>query len=344
MPPLTTGQLAAELGAALSGPADIAITGAESLEMAAPGQIAFVRASKFAKGWPASRASAVLVTRGVELPPSPGTPPRAVLTVADADLAMTRVLELLMPPAPIAAPGVHPSAVVDPSARIDPSAHVGPHATVGAGTTVGPGAVLHAGVRVGAGVAIGADTTLHANVVVQDRCTIGSRCSLHPNVVIGADGFGYRVDPIAKALVKIPHIGTVEIGSNVEIGAGSCIDRGKFGATTIGDGTKIDNLVQIGHNCRVGRSVVICGCAALAGSVTIGDGVMIGGGAGVADNISVGPGARIAAQSGVMNDVTAGETVTGAPALAHRDWARAHIALRRLADPGSAKPERTDKA
>ena len=348
MPTLTTGQLAAELGAALTGPADIPITGAEALDQAGPGQIVFVRSPKFAKAWPASRASAVLVTRGVELPKTetaPGAPARAVLTVADADLAMTRVLELLMPPAPTLAPGIHPSAVIDPSAQVHHTAHVGAIATIGPGCVIGPGVVLHAGVRLGANVTIGPGSTLHANVIVQDRCAIGASCILHPAVVIGADGFGYRLDPIAKALVKIPHIGHVTIGDHVEIGAGSCIDRGKFGATTIGDGTKIDNLVQIGHNCRVGRSVVICGCAALAGSVTVGDGVMIGGGAGVADNTTVGAGARIAGQSGVMNDVPPGETVTGAPALPHRDWARAHVALRRLADPTGGKPEqRPEKA
>lgn len=336
MPTLTTGNLAAELGAALSGPADIVITGADTLDLAGPGQIAFIRSPKFAKAWTTSRASAALVTRGVELTlDTKDSTPRAVLTVADADLAMTRVLELLMPPAPTFAPGIHPSAVIDKSAKVDPSAHIGPHTTIGPGTVIGPGVVIHAGVRLGAEVSIGEATTILCNVVVQDRCTIGARCILHPTVVIGADGFGYRLDPVARALVKIPHIGHVTIGNDVEIGAGSCIDRGKFGATSIGDGTKIDNLVQIGHNCRVGRSCVICGCAALSGSVTLGDGVIMGGNAGVADNINVGAGARIAAKSGVMNDVPPGETVTGAPALPHRDWARAHIALLRLADPAN---------
>ncbi|HZW06162.1 MAG TPA: UDP-3-O-(3-hydroxymyristoyl)glucosamine N-acyltransferase, partial [Phycisphaerales bacterium] len=337
----TTGQLAAELGAALTGPADIAISGAEALDQAAPGQVAFVRSPKFAKAWPSSRASAVLVTRGIELAPGAALDgsPRAVLTVTDADLAMTRVLELLMPAAPVPAPGVHQTAIVDSSAAVHPSAHVGPFVTVGPGSTVASGAVLHAGVRIGAAASIGEGTVLHANVVVQDRCVIGARCVLHPAVVIGADGFGYRFDPISQSLLKIPHIGHVHVGNDVEVGAGSCIDRGKFGATTVGDGTKIDNLVQVGHNCRVGRGVIICGCVALAGSVTIGDGVMIGGGAGVADNITVGAGARIAGKSGVMNDVPPGETVTGAPALPHRDWARAHVALRRLADP----PERPEK-
>jgi len=340
MPPLTTGKLAAELGAALSGPADTAISSAESLDRAGAGHITFIRSAKFAKAWPTSAASAALVTRGIELPAGDG-PARAVLTVADADMAMIRVLELLAPPSVVPEPGVHPTAAIDPAATVHPSAHVGPHASIGPGTSVSRGAVLHAGVRLGAGVSIGAHTTLHANVVVQDRCTVGSHCTLHPAVVIGADGFGYRLDPEARALVKIPHIGSVAIGDHVEIGAGSCVDRGKFGATTIGDGTKIDNLVQIGHNCTVGRSVVICGCAALAGSVTVGDGVLIGGGAGVADNIVVHAGARIAAQAGVMNDVPAGEAVCGAPALPQRDWARAHIALRRMADPANKPSQPT---
>lgn len=336
-PPLTTGQLATELGASLTGPADITITGAESLDLAGPGQIAFIRSAKFAKAWPASKAVAVLITRGIELPAG-GDTGRAVLTVADADLAMTRVLELLMPPRERVAPGVHPSAVIAPSATIDPTACIGPFVCMAAGASVGPNTVIHAGVRLGAGSSIGEGTVLHTNVVVLERCVIGPRCILHPNVVVGADGFGYTLDPAARALVKIPHIGNVVIGADVEIGAGTCIDRGKFGATTIGDGTKIDNLVQIAHNCRIGRSVVICGCAAIAGSATIGDGVMIGGSAGVADNITVNAGARIAAHSGVMSDVPPGETYTGAPAVPHRDWARATIAFRRLADQRPPKP------
>lgn len=335
--PLTTGRLATELGASLAGPDDTVITGAESLESAGPGQIAFIRSAKFAKAWSASRASAVLVTRGIDLPPG-GEPNRSVLIVADADLAMTRVLELLMPRRETITPGVHPSAVIASTATIDPSACVGPFVCVAPGASIGPRATIHAGVCIGEAASIGEATVLHANVVVLERCTIGDRCILHPGVVIGADGFGYRVDPARGALVKIPHIGNVEIGNDVEIGAGTCIDRGKFGATTIGHGTKIDNLVQIGHNCRVGRSVVICGCAALAGSVTIGDGVMIGGGSGVADNITINAGARIAAHSGVMSDVPPGETVTGAPAVPHREWARSTIAFRRLADQRPAKP------
>jgi UDP-3-O-[3-hydroxymyristoyl] glucosamine N-acyltransferase len=333
---LTTGQLAAELGADLAGPAGTVITGAEAIEFAGPGQIVFIRSAKFAKAWPTCKADAVLLTRGIQLPPG-GSPNRAVLTVPDADLAMSHVLRLLMPPAPAAEPGVHSTAVVSPSATIDPTSCIGPLASIGAGSVIGPGAIIHAGARIGAHVRIGRATVLHANAVVQDRCVIGERSILHSGSVIGADGFGYTVDPSRGMLVKIPHIGNVEIGNDVEIGAGSCIDRGKFGATTIGDGTKIDNLVQIGHNCRVGRSCVICGCAALSGSVTLGDGVMMGGGSGVADNITVNSGARIAAYSGVMSDVPAGETFTGAPAIPHREWARQTVAFRRLTEQRPAK-------
>lgn len=150
-------------------------------------------------------------------------------------------------------------------------------------------------------------------------------------MVIGADGFGYRPAPDGRGLVKIPHLGNAVLDSHVEIGANTCIDRARFGSTRIGAGTKIDNLVQIGHNCRIGRSVVICGCTGIAGSVTIGDGVQIGGNCGIADNVTIGRGARIAAKTGVMHDVPEGITVAGLPAFPGRDYLRMIAALRKLA-------------
>jgi UDP-3-O-[3-hydroxymyristoyl] glucosamine N-acyltransferase len=149
-------------------------------------------------------------------------------------------------------------------------------------------------------------------------------------VSIGADGFGYRPDPQGPGLIKIPHIGTVQVGNGVEIGAGACVDRGKFGATVVGDGAKIDNLVQVGHNCRIGRCAIVCGMTGIAGSVTIGDGAIIGGASGVTDNINIGPGARIGAKSAVMSNVPAGETWTGLPATPHREQMRAWSATKQL--------------
>lgn len=327
----TAGELAAHLGAELVGFAGAAISGVESLDRARNGQLTFIRSPKFAAQFAESHASVALVSRGVVVPNFDVTS-RALIIVDDADRAMLAVLRLLdVRAAPQA--GVHPSAVVASDATIDPMAFVGPHASIGAGCVIGAGAAIHAGVRLGAQVRVGAGTTIWPNVCIMDRCVVGRNCIIHSNCVIGADGFGYLPGP--RGLEKIPHIGHVEIGDEVEIGAGSCIDRGKFGATIIGNGTKIDNLVQIAHNCRIGNHVVICGCSGIAGSVNIGDGSIIGGKVGISDGITLGKGCRIAAHSGVMHDVPEGETFAGIPSVRQRDWARAHIALKRLAESGS---------
>jgi UDP-3-O-[3-hydroxymyristoyl] glucosamine N-acyltransferase len=161
---------------------------------------------------------------------------------------------------------------------------------------------------------------------------MGDYCIIHPNVTIGSDGFGYRPSPDGLGLVKIPQIGTVEIGDGVEIGAGSCVDRGKFGATTIGDSTKIDNLVQIAHNCKIGRSCVMTGQCALAGSVTLGDGVIMGGRAGVRDHVTVGAGAKLGAGTVVLSDVAPGKTLLGFPAGDYRQTLRIWAAQKQLPD------------
>ncbi|MBW1607574.1 MAG: UDP-3-O-(3-hydroxymyristoyl)glucosamine N-acyltransferase, partial [Deltaproteobacteria bacterium] len=157
-------------------------------------------------------------------------------------------------------------------------------------------------------------------------------CIIHPNVTIGADGFGYRPSSDGRGLVKIPQIGTVEIGDGVEIGAGSCVDRGKFSATSIGDGTKIDNLVQIAHNCKLGRSCVMAGQSGLAGSVTLGDGVIMGGRAAVKDHVTVGAGAKLGGGAGVISDVAPGKTLLGIPADDYRQTLRLWAAQKQLPD------------
>jgi UDP-3-O-[3-hydroxymyristoyl] glucosamine N-acyltransferase len=169
-------------------------------------------------------------------------------------------------------------------------------------------------------------------VVVRERCRLGRRLLLHPNVTIGADGFGYEPAPDGSGLVKVPHIGTVIIEDDVEIGAGSCVDRAKFGATVIGAGTKIDNLVQIAHNCRIGRNCVIAALSGLSGSVTVGDGARIAGAVGIVDHVSIGSGATIGAGAGVMKDVPPGETQLGGPAVEIRQALRQMAAIRKLPD------------
>ena len=329
---ITTGAIAQLLGARLIGRDDLVLTGVDALDDAGPTTLTFIRAVRFAKAWGASRAGAALVSEELEGQVEGHDPAtRALLLVPDADLALGSLIEQFVPPPAAIVPGVHPTAVIAPGAQIDAGARIGPHCVVGPGSRVARGCDLRAGVTVGEQASIGEGTVLHDRVIVGDRCIIGSKCALWPGVIIGTDGFAYRPGP--SGLVKVPHHGNVVIEDHVEIGANSTIDRARFGSTRIGAGTKIDNLVQVGHNCRIGRHVVICGCAGIAGSVTIGDGVMIGGGAGVGDNLSIGAGAKLAARSAAMRDIPAGESWIGAPAMPHRLWARTEIALKRLAEP-----------
>ncbi len=327
----TTGSIAATLRAELIGPSHLPISGLAAIDGASRGDLTFIRSSKFAAHWARSAASGALVTRGVEVH---GHDPssRALIIVDNADVAMVTVLRLFMPPKKLFQPGIHPTAIVDPSATIGHGVHVGPHCIVGADCTIGDGSVLVAHVFLGDEVSIGSITTLHPGVRVLDRCTIGNACELWPNTVIGADGFGYVPSPDRQRLLKIPLIGTVEIGDAVEIGACSAVDRGKFGPTIVGDGTKIDNHCQIGHNVTLGRCVIICGVTGIGGSTTVGDGVVIAGHVGVADNLTVGAGATLLAKSGVFSHVPPGETWFGSPAGPYKDQMRSYAALRRLSD------------
>jgi UDP-3-O-[3-hydroxymyristoyl] glucosamine N-acyltransferase len=330
------------LGGRLDGRADLPIQRVDAMEDGAPGVLTFIREARYAKGWASGRASAALVKDGV---PVEGHDPdqRALIFVPDPDVALIRVLETLQARHAVRGGGtanaeavVHPTAVIEPTARLERGVVIGAHCFVGAGCRIGAGTVLGPGCVIEEASSLGAACVLHAQVTVRAGSEIGDEVILHSGVRIGADGFGYRPDPSGRGLLKIPHTGNVRIGRGVEIGANTCIDRARFGSTTIGDGTKIDNLVQVAHNCRIGRCVVICGCSGIAGSVTIGDGAVIGGNCGIADNVTIGAGARIAAKSGVMADVPPGQTVAGLPAMAGRDYLRLMATLRRLSRGGGA--------
>jgi UDP-3-O-[3-hydroxymyristoyl] glucosamine N-acyltransferase len=328
MPTFTAQQIAERLRGDLAGRGDIRLTGVGQIDQALPEQITFIRNERYVSAWANSKASAVLVsiTAG---PVSPGDG-RAVITVPDADAALSTVLEMFAPPPPRPPKGVHRTATVDPTASVALDVSIGPNCYIGARVKIERGTIVHANVTILDETVVGADCEIFPGCSIRDRCRLGSRVILQSGVVIGADGFGYRPAPDRKGVVKIPHIGTVEIGDDVEIGANSCVDRGKFAATTIGDGTKIDNLVQIAHNCRVGRSCLIAGRTGLAGSVTLGDGVILGGGVLVKDHATVGDRAVIAGGSGVMNDVPAGEVWAGYPASEQSIARREYAAMRRL--------------
>ena len=313
----------------LVGSPDLIITGVEQLDKAGPSQLTFIGQKKYINAWADCCAAAAIIDENLELEPGHG---RAFIRVPDTDLALATVLEIFAPEVPRCEPGVHSSAIIDPSAELSDGVAIGPGCVIGARVRIDRNAVLYANVTVLDDSSIGEGTTIWPGTVIRERCLIGNGCIIHPNVTIGADGFGYRPSSDGESLVKIPQIGTVCIGDNVEIGAGSCVDRGKFSATAIGDGTKIDNLVQIAHNCTIGRSCVIAGLVGISGSVTIGNGVMIGGNVGIADHVSIGDRAVLGAKAGIMRDVPPGKFVVGAPARETKKAMREWAALSRLPD------------
>ena len=317
------------IGGTLTGNPAILITGVEQVSEATESQLTFIGQKKYVKLWHQSSASAAIVKESLDIEPGQE---RALVSVADPDLALAQVLKMFEPEPPRCEAGIHSTAVVDSTAIIGATAAIGAGCYIGPGVVIGTGTKLYPNVTVLDDTRIGSQTVIWSGTVIRERCSIGNCCIIHPNVTIGSDGFGYRPSPDGRGLVKIPQIGTVEIGDGVEIGAGSCVDRGKFSATSIGDGTKIDNLVQIAHNCRLGRSCVMAGQSGLAGSVTLGDGVMMGGRAIVNDHVTVGAGARIGGNAGVVSDVAPGKTVLGLPADDHRQTLRLWAAQKQLPD------------
>ena len=321
----TVGRLGEAIGAQVEGDAHAAITGAGAIDSAGPGDVTFAVDERRAKLLDGCKASAVILGPGAQTPPS-----LTVLRVADPEAAFARVLALLAPPDDLPPPGVHPSAVVQPTARLGKDVAVGPCVVVGAGACLGDGVVLCPNVTVGAEAMVGDSTVLMPGVVVYARCRIGRRCRIHANAVIGADGFGYYTRQGAHH--KVPHIGTVEIGDDVEIGACSCVDRAKFDVTRVGAGSKIDNLVQIAHNVQIGRCAVLAGQAGVAGSAKLGDHVVLGGHVGVRDNVTIGDAVQVTGYSAVARDVEAGQVVSGIPAIPVRTHIRAAQVFERLPD------------
>jgi UDP-3-O-[3-hydroxymyristoyl] glucosamine N-acyltransferase len=300
------------------------IGGMAALEDATDSELTYLSSDQFLREFASTRAAAAIVQRKVKLPSSH----IPTLLVDDAELAVAKVLEFFAPPVPRPPVGVDSAARIAKSAVLGEGVAIGPFVFVGERTRIGNGVVLHPGVYIGDEVILGDDCVLFPNVVVRERITIGSRVIIHAGSVLGSDGFGYRWDGSKHA--KIPQIGTIAIGDDVEIGSCVCVDRAKFSVTSIGRGTKIDNLVQIAHNVRVGDHCIIVGQAALAGSCKLGTGVVLGGQVAIRDHITVGDGAMVAATSGVIKDVPPKSIVSGTPALPHRQTLREQGALRRL--------------
>lgn len=304
------------------------IEGPEQLQKSKNQHISFIGSSKYLKYWETSKACAVVVNDNLSIEPIEN---RAIIKVKNADLAMAKILELFNPPAPVFEADIHPTAVVHETASIGKGCKIGANCYIGKDVELGNDVILYPNVCVFDETSIGNNTVVWSGTVIRERCIIGSHCIFHTNVSIGADGFGYRPSDDGRGLVKIPQIGNVIIGHHVEIGANSCVDRAKFSSTIVGDGCKIDNLVQIAHNSIMGRSCIMAGHSGLAGSVTLGDGVIIGGSASIKDHTTIESGATVGAGSGVMNNIKAGETVLGYPAQDAKAMLKQWVMMRRLA-------------
>lgn len=324
MPELSVGEIAEAVGGRVEGDGTATIHGVGPLESAGPGQLSFVANARYRGYLQRTRAGAVLLTEDLLAAAPDGL---ARIVVADAHLALFRVLQLLHPPTPTE-PGVHPTAVVDPSARIAEGVSVGAHAVIGAGSEIGAGCEIGANAVIGAGCEVGEGTRIHPSATVHDGVRMGRACVIHAGARIGRDGFGFVWAEGGHR--KVPQIGGCVLGDEVEVGPNTNIDRGSLGDTVIGSGTKLDALVQIGHNVRVGRSVIMAAQVGVSGSTTIGDGAVIGGQAGIGGHITIGAGARIGAQAGVTASVPDGATYSGYPARPHREALRAQGLLSRL--------------
>ncbi len=309
---VTLETLAAHVGGTLvGGGTGMTVAGASPLETAGPDQITLVDHVDKLHLLAKSTAGAAIVPTGA------GVIGRPAIEVADVHAAFAAVIMLLRPPRPRIRFGRSPQAAIDPTATLGADVDIHPFATVGADVEIGAGATIHAGVRLLPGCRIGAGTEIFPNAVLYENTRVGERCTIHAGAVIGAYGFGYKVT--GGAYVLSAQLGHVEIGNDVEIGAATTIDRGTYGPTVIGDGTKLDNLVMIAHNCRLGRHNMICSQVGVAGSTTTGDWVVMAGQCGVRDHVHIGDRAILGARSGVSNDVEAGKTVLGEPAIELRD-------------------------
>lgn len=321
------------LGGKLIGNTNIKITEPEHIEMAKESSITFIGENKYLDKWKDSKAAAAIVSNSL-LDQLQSTENKALICVENSDLAMAKLLELFAPDSSGFEPGIHRLATVHPTAKFGHGITVGANCFIGKNVKIGDNTVLFPNTTILDNAIIGNNTIIKSGTVISERCEIGDHCILHSNVNIGTDGFGYRPSEDGKSMVKIIHIGNVVLGNDVEIGSGTCVDRGKFSSTTIGDGTKIDNLVQIGHNCKIGKFCLISGCSGISGSVTVGDRVIIAGQVGIKDHVKIGNGAIIGAKSAVFKDIPDGETVLGIPAGNAKQTLKKWAALSRLVDKG----------
>jgi UDP-3-O-[3-hydroxymyristoyl] glucosamine N-acyltransferase len=325
----TIGDIAAFLNAELVGNAETPVTGVAGIESAEPGAILFVENERLLKAAFDSSAAAIIapssVAAKVRRAERRGGKP-TVLT-GNPRLAFAKVMEYFQPLLK-PEPGIHPTAIIEPDAHIGEGVTIREYCYVGHFAHIGDGAVIYPHCVIGDGAQISDETILYPSVVINHHVHVGKRVRIHSGSVLGGDGFGYVMD--GGKHHKMPQLGTVIIEDDVEIGANVCIDRATIGATRVGEGTKIDNLVQIAHNCQIGRNCILCGQVGLSGSVIVEDNVVMAGQAGLADHVKIGKGAILGAKAGIMSNVQSGDFVMGAPAVPHRDALRIEASTRKL--------------
>jgi UDP-3-O-[3-hydroxymyristoyl] glucosamine N-acyltransferase len=317
----TLGELATLVGGELRGDPDLPLTGAAPLSTALAGEITLVDSPDRAKKLTGRPAAAVVVPAGVTVDlPS--------IEVADVHIAFTKIVGAFRPVRPVRRVGVSPRAIISPSAQIGPDVDVHPGAVIGDDVVIGAGSVIHSGVQLMAGCRLGENVVVFPNAVLYEDTIVGPRSIIHAGVVLGAYGFGYKTVGGRHELTA--QLGNVEIGADVEIGAGTTIDRGTYGPTRIGQGTKIDDQVMIGHNCSIGRHNLLCGQVGIAGSSSTGEYVVLAGQVGVRDHVHIGSRVVLMAKSGVMNDIPDGVTMFGAPATAVKEQMQQLAGIGRL--------------
>lgn len=318
-------EIARILNLPLDGVADRDVARVASIDDAGPDDLTYITGSRYLERLAASRAGAVVAPAKLDLPELPNT---VVFRAVDPELAIAAILARFAPAPSRPIPGIHPSAVIEASASLAADVAIGPNVYVAEHAHVGPGTVLHANVVVGGHARVGANCEIHPNVVLYHGVQLGDRVVVHANSTIGADGFGYRWD--GKRHAKVPQIGIVVLADDVEVGANTCIDRAKFGETRIGPGTKIDNLVQVGHNTVTGAHCILCGQVGIAGSTTLGNGVVMGGNSASAGHVTIGDGTMLAARGGFSRDTKPGEVLAGTMGVPHKQWLREQAAIRSL--------------
>jgi UDP-3-O-[3-hydroxymyristoyl] glucosamine N-acyltransferase len=321
-PPIRLGELAARLGLELEGDSSFTVRGVASLESAGPEDLVFVRSERFGKVLAESRAGAAIAPPGVDAGSRP------VIRSPHPDLDFARAVSWIVP-TERPEPGVHPTAVLASDARVAPTASLGPHVVIGSRCAIGARSVIHANAVLYPDVKIGEDCMLHAGVVLREGTKLGDRVILQPGVILGGDGFGYTFGE-KEGWTKLPQVGRVVVENDVEIGANTTVDRGTLGETRIGRGAKLDNLIQIAHNCEIGERTVIAAQTGLAGSTIVGSRAVIMAQAASGGHLKIGEGAFVAARAGLRHDVLPGARVWGVPQMEGRKWHRTMSALGRL--------------